>query len=106
MVLEINCNAKILVFRTLNSEDVSVGLWLAPIRNINRKHDTRFDTEWISRGCQNDFLVIHKQSIEEMRRMYKHIQQTDRTCENEHLIRPTYEYNWNVKPSQCCVPTQ
>ena len=43
-----------------NSEDISVGGWLGPVR-VNRVHSTRFDTEAKSRGCQNSYLITHKQ---------------------------------------------
>jgi galactosylxylosylprotein 3-beta-galactosyltransferase len=43
-----------------NSEDVSVGAWLAGI-DVHYVHDPRFDTEWMSRGCNNEYLVTHKQ---------------------------------------------
>ena len=42
------------------AEDVSVGVWIAPLQ-VERRHDVRFDTEWRSRGCRNDYLVTHKQ---------------------------------------------
>lgn len=42
------------------NEDVSVGIWLAPLR-IERRHDRRFDTEWRSRGCLNHYVITHKQ---------------------------------------------
>jgi hypothetical protein len=33
------------------AQDVSVGLWLAPL-NLTRWHDVRFDTEWkVAPGC-------------------------------------------------------
>lgn len=37
-----------------NSEDVSLGVWLSPL-NITRKHDTRFDTEFIKRVFKQIF---------------------------------------------------
>ena len=49
------------------SEDVSVGVWLAPLARLNRVHDERFDTEFVSRGCLDSYLVTHKQSVEEIR---------------------------------------
>ena len=36
-------------------EDVAVGAWLAPY-NIERRHDTRFDTEGRTRGCKSCLL--------------------------------------------------
>jgi hypothetical protein len=28
----------------------------------------------------------------------------ERMCDRERQERPEYDYNWNVPPSQCCVP--
>ncbi|XP_026817344.1 beta-1,3-galactosyltransferase 6-like [Rhopalosiphum maidis] len=84
------------------SEDVSVGAWLSPL-NITRKHDQRFDTEWISRGCQNDYLVTHKRNPEMMRLHWSNIIQTGKLCDEEFKSMASYEYNWSVMPSKCCV---
>lgn len=64
--------------RVIAKQDTSIGLWLTSL-NITRKHDIRFDTEWKvsvlykcdltlqkSRGCQNNHLVSHKQTPEDM----------------------------------------
>ena len=53
------------ILQMFNSEDTSVGTWLAGIK-VNRKHDSRFDTEWKSRGCCNQFLVTHEQTQADM----------------------------------------
>lgn len=41
------------------NEDVSVGAWLAGLR-VRYAHDPRFDTEFRSRGCNNEYLVSDK----------------------------------------------
>lgn len=91
-------------FRSFNSEDVSVGFWLAPINNILRVHDIRFDTEWMSRGCRNTHLVIHNISQQEMRKIYNNYIQHSTLCSGETNKRNYYIYNWSVPPSQCCKP--
>ena len=48
-----------------NSEDVSVGVWLSPY-DAERRHDVRFNTEFVSRGCRNSYIVSHKQSVQDM----------------------------------------
>lgn len=60
------CTSQIKILSTYcccryNSEDVSVGAWLAGL-NVHYVHDPRFDTEWTSRGCHNEYLVTHKQA--------------------------------------------
>ncbi|XP_054273307.1 beta-1,3-galactosyltransferase 6-like [Macrosteles quadrilineatus] len=87
------------------SEDVSVGVWLSPL-NITRKHDVRFDTEYLSRGCNNSYLVTHKQTPENMKELYSNIVNTGKLCENEKKTRKFYDYNWKVLPSKCCVPEE
>ena len=84
-----------------NSEDVSVGVWLSPYK-AERKHDTRFNTEFVSRGCRNVYIVSHKQSAEDMRSKFKNLQETGNQCEKEYQTRLSYEYNWNHPPTQCC----
>ena len=84
------------------SEDVSVGLWLSPLK-INRVHDTRFDTEYKSRGCFNSYLITHKQSPGEMREKHRSYIKTEKLCPaGEVRLRYSYNYNWTVLPSQCC----
>lgn len=85
------------------SEDVSVGVWLSPL-NITRLHDVRFNTEYLSRGCSNSFIVTHKQSPENMRTLYSTLINKGVLCKSENITRKTYDYNWQVLPSKCCVP--
>jgi galactosylxylosylprotein 3-beta-galactosyltransferase len=84
-----------------NSEDVSVGVWLSPYE-AERRHDVRFDTEFVSRGCRNEYIVSHKQSVEDMRKKHRTLKTTGRLCEREYQTRMSYEYNWNVEPTKCC----
>lgn len=84
------------------SEDVSVGMWLAPL-NITRKHDRRFDTEYRSRGCHNEYLVTHKHRPETMRQYWLQINETGKMCKKEYQFAGSYEYNWMAKTSKCCV---
>lgn len=89
------------MLRPYRAEDASVGTWLAPLK-IHRVHDTRFDTEWRSRGCANTDLVSHKQSVEEMRSKQYSLVSRGTLCERETVVRRAYEYNWKVPPSKCC----
>lgn len=87
-----------------NSEDVSVGVWTAPLAKVNRVHDKRFDTEWASRGCDDSLIVRHKQSPTDMKEMYQTLTKTKGTklCTTISSVRPQYEYNWKVLPTSCC----
>eukprot|EP00063_Salmo_salar_P046619 XP_014021454.1 PREDICTED: beta-1,3-galactosyltransferase 6-like isoform X1 [Salmo salar] len=83
------------------SEDVSLGAWLAPV-DVKRMHDPRFDTEYKSRGCSNKYLVTHKQSLEDMLEKQQTLQRDGRLCKEEVKHRLSYVYDWSVPPSQCC----
>jgi len=91
------------VLQMFNSEDTSVGTWLAGIK-VNRKHDSRFDTEWKSRGCSNQFLVTHKQTQADMKIKWKRLSKYGSICEGaETKVRLSYNYDWSKPPSECCV---
>ena len=83
------------------SEDVSVGVWLGAFQ-AERKHDTRFNTEFVSRGCQNSYLVSHKQSIEDMESKQRLLEARGVQCDKQFQTRASYEYDWSSPPSQCC----
>lgn len=91
------------ILKLYKAEDVSVGLWVAPLANIERKHDVRFDTEYRSRGCSNQYMVTHKQTIESMKNMQEYYQASGSLCPKEVRNRMSYQYNWTVPPSQCCT---
>ncbi|GAB0098828.1 Hexosyltransferase [Sergentomyia squamirostris] len=87
--------------KTFQSEDISMGTWLAPFRDIHRRHDVRFDTAFMPRKCQSHHIVLHKRSIEDMRHF-----QSGFTCsqiQNDAIRRPKeYFYHWLKPPTQCC----
>lgn len=86
-----------------NSEDASVGTWLAGLK-VTRKHDSRFDTEWRSRGCSSQFLVTHKQTQADMKIKWKRLTKYGSICEGaETKVRLSYNYDWSKPPSECCV---
>ncbi|XP_062962473.1 beta-1,3-galactosyltransferase 6 [Cynocephalus volans] len=87
--------------RAWHSEDVSLGAWLAPV-DVQREHDPRFDTEYRSRGCSNQYLVTHKQSPEDMLEKHRTLAREGRLCQKEVQLRLSYVYDWSAPPSQCC----
>jgi galactosylxylosylprotein 3-beta-galactosyltransferase len=84
------------------SEDVSLGVWLAGT-NAKYVHDPRFDTEYQSRGCNNEYLITHKKSPQQMKALFANMQQTGKLCFKEFQARPSYVYDFSVPPSQCCT---
>lgn len=94
-------NARLL--ELYNSEDASVGSWLAGLK-VNRRHDPRFDTEWKSRGCSNKFLVTHKQTQADMKIKWARLTKYGNLCEGaETKVRLSYNYDWSRPPSECCI---
>ncbi|XP_026294292.1 beta-1,3-galactosyltransferase 6 [Frankliniella occidentalis] len=90
-----------LLLNLFKNEDVAVGAWLAPL-NVTRVHDVRFDTEWASRGCSNQYLITHPQEISEIYNTHETLTNNGRLCKVEFEKRPAYDYDWSVLPSQCC----
>lgn len=84
------------------SEDISVGVWFASMRNVFRKHDCRFDTAYMARTCKNYHMVLHKRSADDMRSIFKGNECDDELGEDG-VKRPLeYFYNWKAAPMQCC----
>lgn len=92
------------MLRRFSSEDVSVGAWTAPL-DIERRHDPRFDTEHVSRGCHDSYIVTHKQDPTALHTLYRNLLDTGRLCGHNGQFRNrlSYVYNWSVPPSLCCV---
>ena len=84
-------------------EDVSLGAWLAPY-NIERRHDTRFNTESQSRGCKSVFLLSHKASPTDMYQMFESLELDGTLCagKTEWYGYDGYLYNWTASNSNCC----
>ncbi|CAD6192090.1 unnamed protein product [Caenorhabditis auriculariae] len=93
----ISTNSQLL--RTYKNEDVSVGAWLAGLK-VRYVHDPRFDTEWTSRGCNNEYLVTHKKSPGEMLAMFDSLKSHGVLCPKQYQTRPSYVYNWAVPPNR------
>ena len=95
-----------------NSEDVSLGLWLAPFR-VARQHDVRFNTEDKNRGCFSDDLVIHRAGVANMTEMQANLDLQEGKaaaqgrrrghCREEFKTRGSYRYDWSAPPSACCL---
>ncbi|VDK79648.1 unnamed protein product [Anisakis simplex] len=84
------------------NEDVSVGAWLAGL-DVKYIHDPRFDTEFRSRGCSNQYIITHKQTPRALENLYASMVNTGHLCEREFRVRASYVYDWSQPPSLCCV---
>lgn len=92
--------------RTLSryvSEDISMGVWLSPLRNVYKKHDVRFDTAFMPRTCQNYHIVLHKRTPTHMRDIYRGFLCTFKQANDTTVHRPAeYFYDWNLSQAHCC----
>ncbi|XP_026480637.1 beta-1,3-galactosyltransferase 6-like [Ctenocephalides felis] len=86
-------------FSKFNSEDVSVGAWLAPLNNVYRRHDPRFNTEANPRKMSLLHIVLHKVSPMEMKSLL--LDYKNEPYENINVEEVGYIYNWEVLPSKC-----
>lgn len=82
-----------------------MGTWLAPFKNIHRRHDVRFDTGYIPRPCQHYHIVFHKKSPEQMRKLYNGASSctvTDVGGVSSDRKLTEYFYDWQQAPTKCC----
>uniref|UniRef100_A0A1X7VKE1 Hexosyltransferase n=2 Tax=Amphimedon queenslandica TaxID=400682 RepID=A0A1X7VKE1_AMPQE len=83
------------------NEDVTVGAWLAPFR-VHRVHDIRFNTEGHSHGCNNNYIITHKEKAVTFIQKLKSVSTNRTLCQVEREVKPAYLYNWQVPPPLCC----
>ena len=89
-------------FRLYSNEDVSLGSWLAPF-TVTYRHDLRFNTEATSHGCNNNYIISHKEKVRGIYEKYVQLKKNGTLCLEEKEIRPAYIYNWSaVSPMDCC----
>lgn len=88
-----------------SNEDVTVGSWLAPF-NLLRRHDMRFNVESMTHGCNNKYLITHKDTARNMYQKFKNLKANGTLCSPEKEIRPGYNYDWSVSPLDCCNRTK
>uniref|UniRef100_A0A1S4H133 Hexosyltransferase n=2 Tax=Anopheles gambiae TaxID=7165 RepID=A0A1S4H133_ANOGA len=87
------------------SEDIAVGTWLAPFRNIHRRHDVRFDTAWKARACKDYHMLLHKRTARHMRDLYAGelcTHEEDQPDGKPAALPKEYFYDWTQPPSSCC----
>lgn len=85
------------------SEDISMGVWLSPLRNVYKKHDPRFDTAYLPRKCHNYHILLHKRTPTNMRDIYRGFLCTFKDANATNIPRPNeYFYDWSLPPTHCC----
>lgn len=85
------------------SEDISMGVWLAPLRNVYRRHDVRFDTGYMPRACRTHHLVLHKREVIDLRRLRAGDECSFKGATDTSIRRPSaYFYDWTKSSAKCC----
>lgn len=84
------------------SEDISVGTWLSPFKNIHRRHDLRFDTAYLPRKCKKFHFVLHKRTIKDMRELHSGDSCFSEVAHDASKRPAEYFYDWTQSPSKCC----
>lgn len=84
-------------------DDIALGVWLSPFDGIQKRHDVRFNTGYYSRGCNNAYIVTHRETKESMLQKFSMFQRMGFICEEEFQSRLSYVYNWTAPASKCCV---
>ena len=84
-----------------SNEDTTMSSWLTPYRLL-RKHDIRFNVESVSHGCNNRYLITHKERVKSFYVKYLSLMKNGTLCSRETEIRPAYIYNWTSSPLDCC----
>ena len=84
-------------------DDIALGMWLSPFKSVTKQHSVWFNSGYYSRGCQNSYLVSHRESVESMRAKFSTLQSKGVLCVSEYQSRLSYHYNWNAPASHCCI---
>ncbi|XP_011197233.2 beta-1,3-galactosyltransferase 6 [Bactrocera dorsalis] len=101
----ISANAQYLSAYT--NEDISMGLWVAPFRDVYRRHDPRFDTQYKPRKCRRYHIVLHKLNEEEMQQIdngsicVRGDKEEEKDNEQSTSLKP-YFYDWTKSADKCC----
>lgn len=105
-ILSYNIVGMLLIMRPdlshLDNEDIALGVWLAPFK-IQRKHDVNFNTGPVSRGCNNAYLITHRETVESMEEKHESLHKSGKLCITEHQDKPSYDYDWSKPMSDCCI---
>jgi galactosylxylosylprotein 3-beta-galactosyltransferase len=84
-----------------SNEDVSMGLWMSPF-NVTRFHDLRFNTEGHTHGCDNNYIISHKEKASSFIQKKRRILFNGLMCVAKRELTAAYIYNWTVSPPLCC----
>ncbi|XP_003384004.1 PREDICTED: beta-1,3-galactosyltransferase 6-like [Amphimedon queenslandica] len=85
-----------------DNEDIGLGVWMSPLKDIKRHHDIRFNTGPSSRGCMNQYLITHPETSESMTNKHKLLKDKGYLCQNEIETIKSYHYNWTAPVTLCC----
>lgn len=84
-------------------DDIALGVWLSPFNGIQHLHDVRFNTGYYSRGCNNGYVITHRETVQSMQKKHTAVKKKASLCEVELVSKPSYIYNWTVPANRCCL---
>lgn len=91
------------LLKHMDNEDIAIGAWLSPLKHIQHYHEIKFNTDVISRGCLNQYLISHPETVDSMKNKYHNLHEKGHICENEEEIIKSYNYNWTAPVTSCCL---
>ena len=86
----------------MDNEDIGLGVWMSPLKDIKRHHDIRFNTGPLSRGCMNEYLITHPEMSKSMMSKHNLLKNKGYLCQNEIETIKSYHYNWTAPVTLCC----
>lgn len=84
-------------------DDIALGAWISAFKGIKKQHSVGFNSGYYSRGCMNNYLVSHRETVQSMRDKYSNLQNKGVLCQHGHQSRLSYRYNWTSPASHCCI---
>lgn len=78
-----------------------LGAWLVSV-DIQHEHNPGFNTKYNYCGCNNQYLVTHKHSLEDMLEKHHSLMQEGYLYKEEVQLWLSNIYDWSPPPSQCC----
>lgn len=85
-----------------DNEDIGLGTWLSPLKNLTRYHDIRFNTGPMSRGCLNQYIISHPETVISILDKHLLVKNKGKMCLEENEKIPAYHYNWMRPIDLCC----
>lgn len=86
------------VLSPFRNEDMAIGAWLSPLRNVHKRHDIRF---LMFQKCTTFFVLMHCSRYENMVKLWNGDSCT--TLDGPYYDYSLHYFNWKAEQSQCCT---